>query len=152
MRRGFGILRLLRALFGLLLLVCLNSASHSTESNIVSLTGEWTVASQTVSPLIITRTCKPILKGTNFTFTENALEVYTDSSKKPCNIYRFKITDNAISFIQNDMIWLCTYQLNLNRLKIRSNNFFIPDTQNSPVTLNNQSVARQEVEITLIKK
>jgi hypothetical protein len=153
MKGYFTTFRLFAIFFGVLSIGCSNARNLTTGSDSVSvLTGDWVVISQTVSPLVIIPFCKPIQKETTFKFTQDKLEVYLGSSDKPCDAYRFKITANTISFIKEDMIWLCTYELNSNILKLKSDNFFTPDESNKSVTVNSQPTTRQAVVVTLSKK
>lgn len=151
MLREFKIVRLLSVFFGLLLSGYVPAGSQTAQTDILLLTGEWIITSQTASPLVMNLICKPILKGTTFTFKENTLKVYTDLSKKPCNIYSFKIMENTISFIKEDMIWFCTYKLKGEKLELKSYNFFVQDTPNDLVPLTKQP-SEQQVVVTLIKK
>ncbi len=152
MKPYFIILGSLVILFALLSLKCSNSKSVTTGSAPVSLTGEWVVVAQTSSPLVIAPLCKLIRHGTTFKFTQNTLELYIDASGKPCNVYLFKITANTISFIKEDMIWLCRYELKPNNLKIISNNFFTSDESHKSIPLNNQPATMPEIVVTLTKR
>jgi hypothetical protein len=117
------------------------------------LVGEWEVYGQTMSPLIIAPHCKEIRNGTIFRFTQaKTLEIYKDASEKPCDVYHYNITNNAISFSKNDMVWLCFFILNQNTLKITSTNFFKQDSSDSSVKQNKSSSRMQEVVVNLRKK
>jgi hypothetical protein len=117
------------------------------------LIGEWEVSAQSMSPLIIAPHCKDIRNGTIFRFTQaKTLEIYKDASEKPCDVYHYNITKNAISFSKNDMVWLCFFILNQNTLKITSTSFFNQDSSDSSVKLNKTSNGMQEVVVNLRKK
>lgn len=140
-------------LFAYLSTGCANAKSLKIVSDTVpSLTGEWIITTQTFSPLILPPHCKPIQEGVSFKFTQNTLEVYLKSSVKSCDVYPFKITDNTISFIKKDMIWLCTYELSANNLKLKSDNFFTPDVSGQSLPVNKQPPPTNEIVVILIKK
>ena len=150
MKRLSEILRLAVITFGPLFLGCLNpkiSGAGSVESSL--LIGTWVIVEQTTTPLVIIPLCKPIRKGTAVKFTQTAFEVYLDASGIPCNTYAYKTSNNHISFIKADMLWLCTYELTPKTLKLISTNFFIADeSENSGLEIK-KSVINQEVIITL---
>ncbi len=130
-----------------------NTALPMVESkDLTLLKGDWAVVSQTISPLGIAPRCKPIQKGTIFQFTEKELKVFIDTSGKPCDVYAFKIGANTMSIIKEDMIWLCTYELDIDLLKIKSNNFFTPHASDMSLPVNKQPVSTQGIEVTLIKQ
>jgi hypothetical protein len=149
----FRVVRLLILFFALLSFGCSNYRGvRSGSTTLPSLTGEWVVSEQTVSPLSIIPLCKPILRGTTFKFTQNNLVVYINASQKPCDTFHYKIAGNTISFIKEDMIWLGSYELNKNILKLKSNNFFTSVELDKPVQVNKQLTTAQEIVVTLIKK
>ncbi len=153
MIRGFRTSVSLIIFFGLVSFECYHSGSQTTVSaDVALLAGEWVVDSQTVSPVAIGQRCKPVQKGTTFKFVKNVLELYIDAAGKACDVYHYKIYHNTISFIKEDMIWLCTYELNQNQLKLKSNNFFTLDESNKSVPLNKQPATTQNVVVTLFKK
>ena len=78
--------------------------------------------------------------------------MYPDASGKPCNSYAYKSSNNHISFSKADMVWLCTYELTTNSLKITSANFFIPDESVNPDITNQFPGVKQPVVITLKRK
>ena len=153
MKQHSGILQLLIIPFGLLFLGCLSPKKITAESRETPfLTGVWVIVGQTFTPLVIIPICKSIRKGTTVKFTQTTFEVYPDASGKPCNSYAYKSSNNHISFSKADMVWLCTYELTTNILKITSANFFIPDESANPGIANQFPGVKQPVVITLKRK
>jgi hypothetical protein len=153
MKRCFRVVRLLILFFALLSFGCSNYRGVRTGSSTFPLlTGEWVVSEQTVSPLSIIPLCKPIFRGTTFKFTRNNLAIYINALQNPCDTFRYKIAGNTISFIKEDMIWLCSHELNKNILKLKSNNFFTSVESDKPLQVNKQLTTAQEIVVTLIKK
>ena len=145
--------RILIITTALLSLGCANSKSQRTETADKSiLTGEWIVSEQTISPLTVIPRCKSIRKGSIFKFTQDKLEVYTDALSKPCDVFLYKNTDKTINVIKEDMVYLCTYELNQTILKIKSNTFFTLDESDMSMSGNNRSATTHDVLVTLIKK
>ncbi|TDH26762.1 hypothetical protein EXU57_08065 [Segetibacter sp. 3557_3] len=130
----------------LLLIGCSNYKNLTLRNiNVPSLSGEWRVAAQLVLPLTIKPKCKPIEKGTTFKFIQDRFEVYLDTAWIPCDVFHFKSTKNTISFIKEDMVWLCFYELTGSILKLKSTDFFIVNNPDTSATM-------QEVVVTLMKK
>jgi hypothetical protein len=127
---------------------CYPGATNSVSYKTSPLAGEWIIDTQSVAPVSIAQRCKPIQKGSVFKFTENTLEIYTDPTASPCGIYRFKIKNNTISFIREDMLWLCTFELDAETLTLKSNSFFVSEETPAP----GPSGMRQEILISLSKK
>lgn len=153
MKGYIRIVRIFILLFGLIPLGCFNHKGLPAESATEPLVaGDWVVAEQTISPLSIRPLCKPIQKGTAFRFTESTLEIYTGASPNPCGVYNFKITGNTISFIKEDMIWLCNYELSPDQLKLISDNFFAPVESEKSAPADRQSAIARRVVVLLKKK
>ncbi len=153
MKRHREIRRLLVVFFGLLFLGCVNPKIPGATSNENSpLIGNWVIVEQTTTPLAIIPLCKPIRKGTTVKFTQTAFEVYVDTAGTPCNAYAYKTSNNQITFIKGDMLWLCTYELSPNSLTLISTNFFIPDDSEKLGVENKMPNDNQPVTITLKKK
>ncbi|WP_210487998.1 hypothetical protein [Rufibacter aurantiacus] len=115
----------------LLALSCTASDSSSitkvNEPKAASLMGTWVVIEQANTPLSILPLCKFIKQGAIFKFSQDTLEVYVSGSGNPCDVFPFRVSGNTISFFKNDMVWVCTYQLSSDSLKLISNNFITPD-------------------------
>lgn len=145
--------RILITITAFLYLGCINSKSQRKETDDQSiLKGEWIVSEQTMPRLAIIPRCKPIHKGSIFKFTQDKLEVYTDASGKPCDVFLYKITDKTINFIKEDMVYFCTYELDQPNLKIKSNTFFILDETYMSASEINQSTKPHDYVVTFIKK
>lgn len=137
---------------GIISLSCTNSISSTKGSeNISLLTGDWMITPPTFSPLMIIPNCKPIQHGSTFQFTQDTLKVYLDASQNPCDVYTFKISGNTISLIQADMIWLCTYEINNDTLRLISNHFLIPYEGNTSKPVNSPP-ATEKIVVTFKKK
>lgn len=146
-------LKLLIVSFGLLFLGCLNPKNPGAGSVQRSpLLGKWTIVEQTTTPLMIIPLCRSIRTGMTVQFTQTTFEVYVDASGRPCNTYGYKTTNNHISFIKGDMLWLCTYELTPSVLKLISTNFFLPDDSEKPGLGTKPSAINQVVVITLKRK
>ena len=153
MNKSLHIFRFWIGFFGILFLSCGNSSIPPTGNNTVSLlTGRWVVVGQTISPIMIIPNCKPIQNGSTFHFKEDSLEVYVDASKKPCDVFTFKISGNTISLIKTDMIWLCTYELNQDSFKLSSDHFFTHYESDKSIPANSQPPTTQRVVLTFKKK
>lgn len=119
----------------LVFLECSNSRSQRLNTGVQSiLTGAWVVSEPLLSPLSIMPRCKYIQIGTIFIFSQDTLKIYTDSSSNPCDVFRFMIATNTITFIKEDMHFLGSYELNAGTLKIKAKYFLTyakPDTSQS---------------------
>ena len=136
---------------GLLLLRCYESRTRTTVSaSALSVTGKWVITEQNVARLSIIPRCASIGKGTVFNFRSDSVEISPDASSAPCDAFRFKVKGNTISFIKGDMIWLCTYACNADRLEITSLNFFSPAVADTSASLN-QAPITNEIKVTLTK-
>lgn len=157
MRWRFRLKTLLLIGFASVALGCASGASHSEVTRTRSapapgLTGEWVVTKQNISPLLIGPLCKPIKQGTTFKFTEKTLEIYLSASTTPCSVYEFKVANNTISFIKSDMIWLCTYELASNSLKLISNSFFTYEVSATSTEVNKEANYPKEIKVVMNKK
>ena len=153
MKQYSKMLKLLTVSFGLLFLGCLNPKNPGAGSVQRSpLLGKWTIVEQTTTPLMIIPLCKAIRTGMTVQFTQTTFEVYVDTSGRPCNTYGYKTSNNYISFIKGDMLWLCTYELTPSVLKLVSTNFFLPDDSEKPGLSTTPSAINQAVVITLKRK
>lgn len=153
MKQHSKMLKLLIVSFGLLFLGCLNPKNPGAGSVQRSpLLGKWTIVEQTTTPLMIIPLCRSIRTGMTVQFTQTTFEVYVDASGRPCNTYGYKTTNNHISFIKGDMLWLCTYELTPSVLKLISTNFFLPDDSEKPGLGTKPSAINQVVVITLRRK
>jgi hypothetical protein len=130
---------------------CFNTRQTPAQRASVSVRGDWVLTEQTVSPLMMIPNCKPIQKGTLFRFTDTTLEVYAGLSSKACDEFAYKITENSITFIKADMLWLCTYTMDANLLNITSTHFFTPYETDSSQK-HKASPASNEIKVTLKKK
>ncbi|WP_345070242.1 hypothetical protein [Hymenobacter fastidiosus] len=153
MERHPEILRLLVVFFCLLFLGCLNPripGAASVESS--PLIGEWVIVEQTTTPLMIIPLCRPIQKGTTVKFTQTTFEVYLNASGNTCDTYAYKASNNHLTFIKADMLFLCTYELMPNSLKLTSTNFFIPAESENPGIKKEIIATNQSVIITLKRR
>jgi len=147
-----------KSLRGILLLGLLSIGCASAEMQVLEeakaplLTGEWVITEQTAKPLFLVPSCKPIQEGTTFKFTPKTLEVYLGRSGVPCNVYNYVITDNTISIMKYDMIWLCKYKLTTNYLTLISSNFLALDDSNKSVILDKRTSSVQDIMVTFKKK
>ena len=159
MKSDRDIRRVLALLFGLLFLGCLppkapGAASIERAPTIESpsLIGEWVIVAQTATPLVIIPLCKAIRTGTTVKFTPTTFTVYVDASGTPCNSYAYKTSNNHITFIKADMLYLCTYVLTNNSLTVNSTHFFIPDEAVKSGVGNKSGGILQPVSITFKRK
>ena len=159
MKRDREICRVLSVIFGLLFLGCVPpktlgdaSIERAASVEIPSLLGEWMIVEQTTTPLVIIPLCKSIQIGTTVKFTPATFAIYVDASGTPCNSYAYKTSSNHITFIKADMLYLCTYDLTANSLKLISTHFFIPDESVKHGVENKPGGIKQPVIITLKRK
>jgi hypothetical protein len=127
---------------------CYPTVTNNVGDKTSPMAGEWIIEKQSVSPVSIAQRCKLIQKGSVFKFTENTLEIYADPTASPCGIYRFMIKNNTISFIREDMLWLCMFEIDAETLTLKSNSFFVSEETPAP----GPSGMRQEIVISLSKK
>ena len=110
---------------GLLAITCCSSGSTPSQRiDAATLTGKWVVTAQTVPRLTIAPACKLVQRGTTFVFTADSLSIYLNDRSSPCDVYAYRSARGSISFIKEDMIWLCSYELKANNLQLKSNRFF----------------------------
>ncbi len=119
------IFRQLPVFAGLLAITCCSSGKPPGQgSGPSSLPGTWVVTAQPVSRLTIGPQCTSVQEGTTFVFTADSLRIHLNNAPTPCAVYAYKSAGRTITFIQADMLWLCTYELDANRLQLKSGNFF----------------------------
>ena len=153
MKQRSEVLGRLAALFSLLSLGCVNPKTPRAASvERSTLVGKWVVVEQTTTPLAIIPLCKPIRKGTTFTFTPTACEVSVDASGTPCYSYAYTASNHRISFKEADMLWLCTYELTPNSLTLISTTFFTPYRPEDAGASTRPFAANQTVTVTLTRK
>lgn len=122
------------------------SDNHNT------LKGDWQVDTGSFLPLSIAPRCQPVVGGTLFRFTDTELLVLTDTLGPPCGSYRYAIAGQTISFIRQDMVWLCTYRVANDSLTLRSTHFFTPYYANPQAENNKPAASREEITVLLIKQ
>lgn len=88
--------------------------------------GKWNIDSLTISSASLPSGCKQIESGTIFEFTkEDSLKVFPKEALNPCNTYHYKIQNDFIQLVKDDMVMLVEYKLiSKNRLVLKSKSFF----------------------------
>jgi len=153
MNRSIKILMSSNLFFTLLLIACSTNyrSVNTVSTSLPSLTGKWLVSNKTISAFAIIPRCTVVKPGATFNFTSDKLEIYLEKSPLPCDIFSFKVTNNTLSFIKEDMIYLCTYELDGKVLKIQSKSFFTLPISNN-LTLPNQSLSTNDGFIVTLTK